>query len=460
MSASGDNESGESGPWRVRFAGTTYRVKDRESLQRLVDTGKVPGDASVQRPGEGPWIGLAEALGLVEGAVDPWSAWDGLDEEAEGPAPGPGRPQVDPRPPAAPPPAASLTPSRSLTVSMLPPGEEEAEEDPGTADSAAPLALDEAPPRRRRARPDATPAPEDEDEPRLPGPAAPRSPRSAAGKVIPFPGPRPGRRDTEGPHALATEPVPFPERAPPPMDLPMRAPAPRAARADKAPPSPGPNWWRIGALTLLGLVVVGGARFYVSMVTTAEYGPPVPPPSVPPGAEDMVAAPPVAAPTAGGASPSATSALDADPAPAADAYAEVERTLRTDLMSGAQEATDEEALETALLIELNRVRLSVARVEVTALSRVDGAETGLLESVELRLLLRSDGQELDREIAAAALVVGKYVQHDELAVPVFEVAFDGLQDGKVLRKRVDADLARQFYLGRLPMGDFLAALTK
>ncbi|NOY28530.1 MAG: hypothetical protein GXP62_21955 [Oligoflexia bacterium] len=145
-------------------------------------------------------------------------------------------------------------------------------------------------------------------------------------------------------------------------------------------------------------------------------------------------------------------------------------------MSGTLDSSSGEALETSLVIELNRIRLSVVRVDVRVLSTENrivrgtakgsagGASGGVTradvpKSVELRIVLRSDGAELDREIAAAALVVGKYVHAEHLDMPVFEVAFQGLADGKLMRKRIDSQLAQQFSLGRLSMGDFLEALT-
>lgn len=464
MRSPGEDDSRQPGPWRVRFAGTTYRVKDQAALRRLEETGKVPPDALVQRPGDDGWIGLDLALGrtpqpAAEPPADPWAHWEGLDDDAT------------PPPPAAapaPPPAAAPAP-------------------PPPAPAPAPLAA-VAPPPPWAAAPLLPPAPTGEveehegDDPPVDAPVAappvararPRSP--APGKVIPFPGPRPGRPATDGAHALASEPVPFPERAPvppPPMELdlgPLRTPGDRAAAAGHArrgPAEGGPNWWRIGAIAGFGLLLLGVARFYVAMETTAGFGPPIPPPAVPPGAEGIVAPP--STPLASTRSPSdpvavpATAAQPGAPAAVDQTYDLLERELRGQMMSGVQELGDADALESALLVELNRVRLQVVQVDVTVLApppAPDGEAAGALEVVEIRLRLRTDGKELDRELGAAALVVGKYMTHHALGVPLLEVAFEGLADGKLMRRSLDAEQAQQLYLARLSLADFLRDLTR
>ncbi|MCK6508148.1 hypothetical protein L6R53_33080 [Myxococcota bacterium] len=232
-----------------------------------------------------------------------------------------------------------------------------------------------------------------------------------------------------------------------------------ARRGGREPSEPGPNWWRIAAIAGLGLLLLGVARFYVAMETTAGFGPAVPAPAVPPGAEGVVAAP--TAPLPGEAAPVVA------PTPASlavdQAYDALERELRGQMMSGVQEVPDAEALESALLIELNRVRLQVVQIDVTVLAPPPvppGEAAGALEVVELRLRLRTDGQELDRELGAAALVVGKYMTHHALGVPLLEVAFEGLADGKLMRRSLDAEQAQQLYLARLSLADFLHDLTR
>lgn len=447
--SSDDTSSGpQAPPFRVRFSGQTFRVKDESSLRRLVETGKVPAGAVVQRPGQTAWLTLDQALApaapAAEAGVDPWNAWADIDDEpAPGPTPAPtpahkpasGRPvpQLAPKPPPAPP------PPEAIPVAFEPPSRAEDVSD-DDSDEAAELPAMAAEP--------------------IPSRPPPKASLSTRGQVIPFPGPRPGRRDTDGPHALAPEPLPFPERPPP---SPPPPPMMDLGRVDEVFPvrrrpveSKDPartNWWRIGFVAFLGIAVLSLARMYVSTVAEADFGPanrvlppglatPATPP--PPGVEAVASTPP---------RPPVEVDIEA-------AYREVEAQLRASMMAGTQPTATAAELETALFLELNRVRLSVIRVDVSVLATRDDLPEAPPQSVELRLLLRSDGSELDREIAAAAMVIGKYVQAESLTVPVFEIAFDGLADGKALRTRVDADLARQLYAGHLRMGAFLQAQTR
>lgn len=440
--SSDDNSSGsQAPPFRVRFSGQTFRVKDEPSLRRLVETGKVPAGAVVQPPGQIAWLTVDQALAstapVADAGAGPWNAWADIDDEpapAKLPFPTPSRsvPQLAPKLPPAPLPEA-------VPVVFEPPSRAEDVGDDDSEDAA------ELPPMAAQPIPSRPP---------------PKASPSARGKVIPFPGPRPGRRDTDGPHALATEPLPFPERPPPSpppppmMDLGRVDEAVPARRRPSAPKDPArTNWWRIGFVAFVGVAVLSLARMYVSTVAEADFGPAAR--VLPPGL-----APEVAPPTPG------VDAVASTPRPAPPevdieaAYREVEAQLRASMMAGTQPTATAAELETALFLELNRVRLSVIRVDVSVLATRDDLPDAPPGSVELRLLLRSDGSELDREIAAAAMVVGKYAQAESLAVPVFEIAFDGLADGKALRTRVDADLARELYAGRLRMGAFLQAQTR
>lgn len=440
MSSDG-NDPGAPPPFRVRFSGQTFRVKDETALRRLVQTGKVPAGAVVQRPGQTAWLTLDQVFAppeptapAAEVAADPWSAWSDLDDE----------PAVS-RKPSLPPPKIAPTPPPPKPPEVVPVVFE-----PPRAFSSDPEEADETE--------DAAELPAAAAEP-IPSRVPPKASPGNRGKVIPFPGPRPGRRDTDGSHALAPEPLPFPERPPPAPPPPMQEleRLDREFPARRRPP-PGTeaartNWWRIGFLGFLGVAVLSLARLYVTTVAQADFGPArrvVVPPGVPdegvPGEAAAVAETPPTPPPA---------EVDIEAA-----YREVESQLRASMMAGTQPTGSAAELETALFLELNRVRLSVIRVDVAVLATRDEVPDGEPVSVELRVLLRSDGTELDREIAAAAMVIGKYVQGDGLSVPTFEVAFDGLADGKALRTRVDADLAREFYAGRLRMGAFLQAQTR
>ncbi len=504
MSTPGDTSASGPGPWRVRFGGQTYRVKDEPSLQRLVDTGRVPPDAEVQPPDSDDWLSLSVALGGDQGPdPDPWSVWESIEEDSDvvAPARPPDRrpaldrpPVVRPQqpgasaahrpPPASPPRVEPPTAKAAPPTAKAPPpaaggfgvrvhpaddtiDDEDAEELATVDNSAAPIALGDAPdddvvPSRVRPPPRT-------DAPAAPAPATPRSVSAAGrrGTVIQFPGPRPGRRETEGPHALAPETVPFPqpdlgrslEPLGPGATSPLGAPSGRGSsrrRRSKAAKDDPPrtNWWRVGGIVVGGLLLLGVTRFYISMNSTAEFRAPVSMPGVPPGAESLMERA-----AAADAQPSVSADPDVLPTPSLeDPYRSIEQELRGQLMNGLQPTDTVEQLETALFIELNNVGLRVRKVDLNVLANAEGTE--IPEVVEVRLRLRDDDSGIDRQIGAASLVLGKYAQHLELGVPLLEVGFEGIAEGKVLKRRVDIEDARRLYLGRLRLGDFLDGLQR
>jgi len=491
MSTPTDKGGSDPGQWLVRFGGTTYKVKDESGLHRLLKIGKIPPSAMAKAPGSTRWEPLVAGKKETKGAKTRqlWSVWDDLDD-------------AEP----------------SVLVDSTPTDDHPAPQRDPTQGRWKPQES-----RRQVAAPPAQPTPPAPPvQPAPPTPPISSSPRVASkfpplrhGKIIPFPGPRSTARPlNDGPAALAVQPVPFPEHSLPPSNWSSQSDsadrtAPsndRGPAGGRVPPKPGTNWWRVAAVVALGLVLVVTVRAYVSTYTTPEFKTPTSLPAVRTGvAERQGAVPPGTASSgtasSGTASSGTASSGTASPgrvphgalppgadvilaarqaaataAEQADTYQDVERELRALMMSGTLDSSSGEALETSLVIELNRIRLSVVRVDVRVLSTENrivrgtakgsagGASGGVTradvpKSVELRIVLRSDGAELDREIAAAALVVGKYVHAEHLDMPVFEVAFQGLADGKLMRKRIDSQLAQQFSLGRLSMGDFLEALT-
>lgn len=512
MSSPGDSSTAP--PWRVRFGGGTYRVKDKPSLRKLVDSGKVPGHAEVQPPHGEAWLPLDQVLGGVEQETrDPWAVWDQLDDDAEVSIPptqaeppprpeGASSPAEPPRPAqpapttAPPPPSASPrsptdqagpwrpqrerieepAPASDFSVSVTPADEEPWEEDDeevATVDSGTPLALGSepptggAPPPREPRQPprSSTPA---QPPPPVARPRQPDSPRAApasqagSGNVIYFPGPRGGRRDTEGPHALATsETVPFPQPETPslpPMELGGLPPArPARARPERATGDAPvkPNWWRIGAVVVSGLIILGSVRWYVAMNATADFGAPATRPTaaaVPPGAPPVVPAPQASSGPASGV----TQVTLGDGLSTEDPFQDLEQEIRSQLRVGLLPVESEAELESALLIELNHVRLDVIKVDLNVLATVGDSQVP--ESVEVRLRLRDRGSDLAPQLAAAALVVGKYAQHLDLAVPLLEVGFPA-GEGTVRRVHIEIDAARALFLGRMELRDFLAQLS-
>ncbi len=488
MSKPGETVGSSSEPWRVRFGGQVYRVKDRASLERLADTGKVPANAEVQVPGSGAWQPLSAVMatsGQAPSGGDPWSAWDSLDDDDLPPAPAsadddalpptkpapatrtallpaprqPGQPPADDLPEVHPMPEEPV-PAMTLSVSHHDDETEEDDEELATHDSEGPIALGEASASEpahvpSRVRPPADPTP------RAAPPVGQASGQRRQGNVIYFPGPRPGRRDTEGATALDPardpEPLPFPDSSPRlPVDptAALAAGSGRGGRGRRAADNrPRTNWWRVGGVAFVGALILGAVRFYVAMNTGIDYGPTPRQPAAPPGAEIYLEDDP------GTASATADAAVDDDPVSTAalrDPYKDMEVDLRSRMMQGLQPVESADQLETALFMELTNVGLSQAKVGVNVLATA--GDTDIPEVVEVRVQVRDNGSGLDRQIGAASLVVGKYVQHLELTVPLFELGFEGITEGKVRKRRIDADQARQLFLARLRLRDFLAGL--
>ncbi|RME28964.1 MAG: hypothetical protein D6798_01230, partial [Deltaproteobacteria bacterium] len=295
------------------------------------------------------------------------------------------------------------------------------------------------------------------------GPATPKARPPEQSNVIYFPGPRPGRRDTEGATALDPgrdpRPGPFPGPAEASLLDPLEATAhePLRRRRGGGDDAPRTNWWRVAAVAVLGALILGTVRFYVAMNTGIDYGRPVRQPAAPPGAEIYLEGDRGTEGVAG----TADAAVADDPVGAAalrDPYKDMEIDLRGRMMPGLQPVESVDDLETALFMELTNIGLSQARVAVHVLATA--GDTEIPEVVEVRIQVRDNGSGLDRQIGAASLVVGKYMQSLDLTVPLFELGFEGITPGKIRKRRIDADQARQLYLARLRLRDFLAGLGR
>jgi len=138
-------------------------------------------------------------------------------------------------------------------------------------------------------------------------------------------------------------------------------------------------------------------------------------------------------------------------------YDSLERELRNRMMPGAMAITGEEDLDTALRTELSRLGVLAQDIHAPVLDWV-GRRADQPHGVEVKIWYEGREGELDRELASIGLVVGKYAQQYDLDVRAFEV-FLRRQDGATRKQVIDSSTARQFYLRRLSMYEFLTGVT-
>ena len=112
-------------------------------------------------------------------------------------------------------------------------------------------------------------------------------------------------------------------------------------------------------------------------------------------------------------------------------------------------------LSTALLVELSRMELGPVKVQAPVLAW-GGARNDMPEAVDIHVLLQSR-DELEWEIGAVGLVIGKYVQSYDLEVERLQLSLQS-EDGTLKRIQIDPDLTRQFYRNRVDLFGFLQAL--
>jgi hypothetical protein len=137
-------------------------------------------------------------------------------------------------------------------------------------------------------------------------------------------------------------------------------------------------------------------------------------------------------------------------------YAMMESELRAQMSLDLLEASTEVNFEEALLIELGRVKLDVSSVRVTV-GEWAGRKRDVPQTAEFRIKLRFRSGELDRELSAVGLVVGKYIQRYSLDVGHFEVVIEqpgGMHLGYVM----DPEAARKLYIQRIDLVTFLESL--
>ena len=427
-------KTASSGACRVLRDGREAVFDSLEALALEVRAGRVDADCRVKVPGTSGWQRLSDVPELAaELAVDdPWAAWDAMEDGlTEDPPTDPGE-EPSQSLPSLPPDALVESPTEDTPIAELP---TEAVRVLPTGTKKKKRFVIEGP--KKSARKPAThrplpprPAPESpEPRPTAAVASAPPEPTPRPSNVIAFPSPL--GPSTLGPHALA------PLNAEPLMELPALQVKP------KPEPRSGPRW---GMLVLVGFVafgLVGAVNAWVRHVASQTFAPRPPP-------EAVAAAPnPTPAP--------APASVEPPPAPVADGAVDeltaLDQELRGRMRTDLGAVKEEGDLESALYVDLSRMGLSDLKVDAVV-TAWGGKKRDVPQSAEIQVGFRSQPGELDRELAAVGLIVGRYIQSYELDMARFEVLLDTGESG-VRRWPIDPAQARNYYIRRSDLPTFL-----
>jgi len=435
---SGRSEAG----FQVRLLGQEVGVDDLAALVELARTGQIGAATEVHTPDRG-WVEASEVRELAvhfEGA-DPWAAWDAMEDSL---------PSTSSSAPEEAPENSDEVPGAALRRSrprVAPPPDDPDLTDPGI------------PTTRRRKKPEVEVLPDSHVHdvttgersvphelrpPTQKGPervggqpvlddrraSPPGAPFQRGGKVLAFPSG--ARASVQGANALQA-------RDPVPVSAPPRSPRPRSGQEE---PTRKMNW-TLPVLALCGgLIALLGHRIYVDATAGSTYqvAPPVPTGPVTPGGDDLAGPPEITPPS--------------EPAVRAPTpVVAVEDELRGQLMDGIRDVAKPGDLDDALLIELLRVKLDVSGTDAKVMTW-GGRKQDAPQLASVRVRLRSDPAQLDRELGGVALVVGKYVQFYRLELESLEVELER-PDG-THRVGLDASMAAELYLQRTSLEKYLA----
>ncbi len=384
---------------RIRTGGLELEVDDEAALALLRERGMVGSDA--ERWAAGGWRPLVAEGGVpVKPESDPWDAWSEVDERSAEAALH--RAVKRPEEEVAELPLASLTPMPQPIIVARPPSPRPQPPatpnlaERGVAPAAEPRALAaapapvEAPPLVAVARPAPPASVVHLPPPRIPAPSAPQSP--SAERSLP---------------REAGVLFDFPERG--------RSRAPPVAMNEPLPlVRPG----RVIAMILAGVGVLGG------LWAAAELSRP---PSDPIPAVSR---------------PSRASAAE-------DPLKETERRLRAIPLGDARPVSAPGQLEDAMTIELQKLGVRVVRVRAPV-TRWTGRKDDDPAAADVHVTFRSDG-DLDAELGAIQLVVGRYKLAYTLDVPVVEAILE--DDEGERATQLDSERAQRFAQGRIGLSE-------
>jgi len=207
-----------------------------------------------------------------------------------------------------------------------------------------------------------------------------------------------------------------------------------APRPFESAPKSSIRWRGIVLLAGVGGVAMMMWVWFVNMHATADFAP------AQRTAQTAASIPP----------PLAAAEIAAEISP----YDTLEDELREQLMEGILDIPGETDFEDALLIELRRVRVDVRSVRVSIESWA-GRRQDLPDEVSFNLKVVARDGEIDRDLGALGLVMGKYIQHYGLQVTELNVILSA-EDG--LRKvTMNPETARRYFTHRVSLERFLKA---
>jgi hypothetical protein len=135
---------------------------------------------------------------------------------------------------------------------------------------------------------------------------------------------------------------------------------------------------------------------------------------------------------------------------------QVTRDLRARLEPGIRDMRGRpDDLEDAIFAELSRMNLGQVQVQATVLAW-GGVQNDMPDAAEIHVWLMSRGN-LEREMGAVGLVIGKYIQNYDLEVPKLRLTLED-EDEQIRRVDIDPEAAREFYRNRLDLFGFLTSL--
>jgi hypothetical protein len=380
----------------IRSADREFAVADMAELMELVRQGKLGRAAKVRLAKAKAWVRI-DSLSEVSTFFnrDVWAAWDGdTDEDLLSAF-------------AQPSSKGRLSDQDTMIDTYV---RMEVEELPVSAltpvDEVPAAPMEPDPPESEEVTPQETTHPRDR-----PSEAGPRRP---TGKVIAFPNPEIPM--TQGAHALdvLTRPV-------------------SASSSGSAPPKNGVRWGRITMIGAVGAMCMLVWVWYVNTNATTNF--------VARTAVDVTKTlPPI------------LTAEQVAKEVAISPYEALEDDLREQLKEGILDIPGDTEFEDALMIELRRVRLNVGFVRVQIGSWA-GRKKDLPDNVAFQIKLNTKEGDLDRDLGALGLVMGKYIQHYGINATELNVL---IESGDGIRKvRMNPEVARRFFTHRESLEDFL-----
>ena len=148
-----------------------------------------------------------------------------------------------------------------------------------------------------------------------------------------------------------------------------------------------------------------------------------------------------------------TALQTASVAPSVSPYDTLEDATREQMMEGILDIPGETEFEDALLIELRRVRVDVRSVRIK-IETWTGRKNDVPDEVSFNLKLMERDGELDRDLGAMGLVLGKYIQHYGLQVNTLNIIIG--EPGGLRKLQMNPETARRYFTHRMSLERFLS----